>query len=84
MQGKIFSIRELQLLAAKYRKNAAQLVLRWSLQKGVITIPKSTHTERIISNAQIFDFEISPEDMLIIDRLDTHERVGADPDNFNF
>ena len=84
MQGKIFSIRELQLLAAKYRKNVAQLVLRWSLQKGVITIPKSTHTERIISNAQIFDFEISSEDMSAIDHLDMHERVGADPDNFNF
>ena len=84
MQGKIFSVRELQLLAAKYRKNVAQLVLRWSLQKGVITIPKSVHTERILSNAQIFDFEILPEDMLAIDRLDTHERVGADPDNFNF
>ena len=84
MQGKIFTIRELHLIAAKYRKNVAQLVLRWNLQKGVITIPKSVHRERIISNAQIFDFEITAEDMLAIDSLDNHERVGADPDNFNF
>ena len=84
MQGKIFSIRELQMIAAKYRKNVAQLVLRWNLQKGVITIPKSVHKERIISNAQIFDFEITAEDMLAIDSLDKNDRVGADPDNFNF
>jgi methylglyoxal/glyoxal reductase len=84
MQGKIFHIHELQMLAAKYGKNVAQIVLRWNLQKGVITIPKSVHRERIISNAQLFDFEITAEDMLAIDGLDTNERVGADPDNFNF
>jgi diketogulonate reductase-like aldo/keto reductase len=84
MQGKIFAIRELQVLASKYGKNVAQLVLRWDLQKGVIAIPKSVHKERIISNAQIFDFEITAEDMLAIERLDKNERVGADPDNFNF
>ena len=84
MQGKIFTLRELQIIASKYRKNAAQLVLRWSLQKGVITIPKSVHRERIFSNTQIFDFEITTEDMLAIDSLDNNERTGADPDNFNF
>ena len=84
MQGKIFTIQELHMLAAKYRKNVAQVVLRWNLQKGIVTIPKSAHKERIIANAQIFDFEISADDMLAIDRLDNHERVGADPDNFNF
>jgi diketogulonate reductase-like aldo/keto reductase len=84
MQGKIFQIKELQVLASKYRKNVAQLVLRWNLQKGVVTIPKSVHRDRIISNAQIFDFEITAEDMQAIDDLDMHERVGADPNNFNF
>jgi methylglyoxal/glyoxal reductase len=83
-QGKIFSMLQIRSLAVKYRKDAAQLVLRWNLQKGVVTIPKSVHKERIISNAQIFDFEISSEDMSTIDRLDRHERVGADPDNFDF
>ncbi|MGD1044073.1 MAG: aldo/keto reductase [Bacteroidota bacterium] len=84
MQGKIINIKELQLLASKYGKDIAQIVLRWNLQKGVVTIPKSVHRERIVSNAQIFDFEITVEDMLAIDCLDKHQRVGADPDNFNF
>jgi diketogulonate reductase-like aldo/keto reductase len=84
MQGKIFNIKELQDLGSKYGKDIAQIVLRWDLQKGVVTIPKSVHHERIVANAQIFDFEISAEDMLAIDRLDKHQRVGADPENFNF
>ena len=84
MQGKIFGIKELHAFGSKYGKNAGQIVLRWSLQKGVVTIPKSVHRERIISNAQVFDFEITVEDMLAIDRLDLNQRVGADPDNFNF
>jgi diketogulonate reductase-like aldo/keto reductase len=84
MQGKIFNIKELHPLAEKYKKDIAQIVLRWNLQKGVVTIPKSIRRERVISNAQIFDFEITPKDMQAIDRLDKNERVGADPDNFNF
>ena len=84
MEGKIFNINELYPLAEKYKKDIAQLVLRWNLQKGVITIPKTIRRERIISNAQIFDFEITPKDMHAIDRLDKNERIGTDPDNFNF
>jgi diketogulonate reductase-like aldo/keto reductase len=84
MQGKIFNIKELQTLAEIYKKDIAQIVLRWNLQKGVVTIPKSIRRERIISNAQIFDFEITSKDIQAIDRLDKNERVGADPDNFNF
>jgi diketogulonate reductase-like aldo/keto reductase len=84
MQGKIFNIKELHPLAEKYKKDIAQIVLRWNLQKGVVAIPKSIHRERIISNAQIFDFEITPKDMQAIDLLDKNERIGADPDNFNF
>ncbi len=84
MQGKIFEVNELQDLAAKYGKTVVQVVLRWNLQKGVITIPKSVKKERIIDNANIFDFKIKDEDMQLIDSLDRHERVGPDPDNFNF
>jgi len=84
MQGKIFNIKELRPLAEKYKKDIAQVVLRWNLQKNVVTIPKSIYRERIFSNAQIFDFEITAKDMQTIDRLDKNERVGADPDNFNF
>jgi methylglyoxal/glyoxal reductase len=84
MQGKVFGVPELQSLAKKYKKDVAQLVLRWNLQKDVVTIPKSVHEKRISSNADIFDFEILPEDVAMIDNLDRNERFGADPDNFNF
>ena len=84
MRGKIMNVPELQSLAKKYTKDVAQLVLRWNLQKDVVTIPKSVHKERIISNSQIFDFEITQGDMKAIDRLDSHERIDADPDNFDF
>lgn len=84
MQGKVFEVVELVSLAIKYNKTVVQLVLRWNLQKGVVTIPKSVKKERIIQNAQIFDFEISDEDMKTIDSLDRNERIGADPDNFDF
>ncbi len=84
MQGKVFHLQTLRDLANKYKKDVAQLVLRWNLQKEVVTIPKSVHRDRIISNANIFDFVISNPDMEAIDRLDRHERVGADPDTFDF
>lgn len=84
MQGEVFDIHELQKLANKYDKNIAQLVLRWNLQHGIITIPKSVNRKRIESNALLFDFEISAEDMRLIDGLNRNERIGADPDNFNF
>jgi len=84
MRGRIFSIPEIQTLAKKYNKTAAQIVLRWNLQKGIVTIPKSSNKNRIAENAQVFDFEISAEDMKATDALDKHERIDADPDNFNF
>jgi diketogulonate reductase-like aldo/keto reductase len=84
MHGAIFTVPLLNEIARKYNKNVAQLVLRWNLQKGVVVIPKSVHQHRIVSNADIFDFEISDEDMQKIDSLDCGKRTGADPDNFNF
>lgn len=84
MQGKIFEMDEFKQLAQKYNKTIAQIVLRWDIQKGVVTIPKSSKKERIIANSQIFDFAISKEDMLIIDRLHKGQRFGPDPDNFDF
>lgn len=82
MQGKLASVPELRAMASKYRKDIAQIVLRWDLQKGVVTIPKSIHKERIESNAQIFDFEIGSVDMKTIDNLDRRQRIGPDPDCF--
>lgn len=84
MQGKVFGLDICQELSKKYKKSVAQVILRWNLQKGIITIPKSVKKERIQSNAAIFDFEISPEDVAYLDSLDRGERIGPDPDNFDF
>jgi len=84
MRGQVNDIPELKRIAEKYGKTPVQLVLRWDLQKGVVTIPKSVNRDRIEANADIFDFEISAEDMAAIDALDRGERIGPDPFNFNF
>ena len=84
MRGKVLQIPELVEIGKKYGKTPVQIALRWDLQHGVVTIPKSVKQERLASNADIFDFELSAEDMVIIDQLDRGERVGPDPDNFNF
>ena len=71
-------------IAKKHRKTVAQIVLRWDLQAGVITIPKSVHAARIAENASIFDFELTTPEMTAISGLDRDQRNGADPFNFNF
>jgi len=84
MQGKLLKNEELNLLARKYKKTVAQIVLRWHLQKGVVAIPKSVHQDRIVENAHLFDFELLPRDMALITALDEGQRVGPDPDDFDF
>ncbi|MFC4221657.1 aldo/keto reductase [Flagellimonas marina] len=84
MQGNIFDLDVMKDLAAKYNKTIAQIVLRWDLQKGVVTIPKSSKKNRIIANADLFDFELSEEDVQLLDGLDRGKRFGPDPDNFDF
>lgn len=84
MQGKLFKLEICKELSEKYGKSPAQIILRWNLQKGVVTIPKSSKSERIASNADIFDFELGKEDILQLDSLDRGERIGPDPDNFDF
>ncbi len=71
-------------IGEKYGKTPAQVVLRWDRQNEVITIPKSVHKHRITENADIFDFELTPEDMKKIDNLNHNSRFGGNPDNFNF
>ncbi|MDP4108487.1 MAG: aldo/keto reductase [Bacillota bacterium] len=71
-------------IGKKYNKSAAQTVIRWDLQSDVVVIPKSVHKERIKANIDVFDFELSDEDMKTIDRLNQNHRFSADPDNFDF
>ncbi|MDF2083209.1 aldo/keto reductase [Bacillus pseudomycoides] len=84
MQGQLLDNPALQEIADKYGKTTAQIILRWDLQNEVVTIPKSTKEHRIIQNADIFNFELTKEDMEQIDALNQNHRVGPDPDNFNF
>ncbi|UQZ34045.1 aldo/keto reductase [Paenibacillus sp. PK3_47] len=84
MQGGLLDQPVLQEIAAKYGKSVAQTILRWDLQHGIVTIPKSTKEQRIIENASLFDFRLSAEDMARIDSLNRDQRVGPDPDNFDF
>jgi len=71
-------------LAEKLGRTPAQIVLRWDLQRGVAAVPKSVHRDRIVSNAQIFDFALTADDMAQIQALDQGLRVGPDPENFDF
>lgn len=82
--GELVSDPRLAEIGARYNKSGVQVILRWDLQRGIITIPKSVHKERIISNTQVFDFELSREDMALINNLNEDKRTGADPDTFTF
>jgi len=84
MHGKLLNHEVLVEIGKKYNKTPAQVILRWDLQSGIMTIPKSTKRERIIENASIFDFKLSKEDMEKIDALNCDERFGPDPDHFDF
>ncbi|NNC12518.1 aldo/keto reductase [Planctomonas sp. JC2975] len=70
----------LQELAGRHGKSAAQVMLRWHLQQGRSAIPKSTNPARIAENFDVFDFELSDEELARIDALDTGVRSGPDPE----
>lgn len=74
----------LKNIGKKYGKSPAQVVIRWDLQHGVVTIPKSVREERIKENADVFDFQLTQEEMDQIDAMNENKRFGSDPDNFNF
>ena len=72
----------LTVIAAKHGKSAAQVALRWELQRGIITIPKSTHQERIKANTNLYDFELSPAEIKAVNDMDATPQptgMGWDP-----
>ncbi len=71
-------------IARRHGRTSAQVILRWDIQLGVVTIPKSVHRERILENSRVFDFELTPEEMARITALDTGSRIGPHPDNITF
>ncbi|MGD2164241.1 MAG: aldo/keto reductase [Anaerolineae bacterium] len=84
MQGDVLEIPELISLARERGKSPIQITLRWMIQKGVVAIPRSSKRSHIEQNAAIFDFEIGPDEMALIDEADLGLRTGEDPDSFDF
>ena len=80
MRGRVAEVPEIVEIGRRHDKTATQVTLRWILQHGVTTIPKSVHPERIAENADVFDFQLTVEEMRTIDLLDRGERLGAHPD----
>ena len=72
----------LQIIAQKYDKTPAQIILRWALQHGVSSIPKSANLQRIKENFDVFDFEINQTDMDFINTFNENLRVVDDPMDF--
>lgn len=71
----MFGNEVLTSIAEKHNKSVAQIVLRWLVQREVVVIPKSVRKERIVENFDIFDFELSADDMEQISTLDTRESL---------
>jgi 2,5-diketo-D-gluconate reductase A len=80
--GELLQDERLVSLAEKYGKSPAQIVLRWHIQLDNIVFPKSVTPSRIRENIDVFDFELSADDIATISELDNGTRLGPDPDNF--
>lgn len=84
MNGELLNNELINEIAKKYNKTAAHIILRWNVQQVIVTIPKSMTPERIKSNLEIFDFELSSEEISQIDSLNDNTRIGPDPGQFDF
>lgn len=82
--GNLLQEPALVAIGEKYGKSAAQVVIRWHIQNGLVVIPKSVHADRIAQNIDVFDFELNSDDMTVIDSMETGERTGPDPEVANF
>jgi 2,5-diketo-D-gluconate reductase A len=83
-QGSLLTNPAVTTVAQAYGKTAAQVLIRWHIQLGNIVIPKSVTPERIVSNFDVCDFELSEQDMASIASLGDGTRLGPDPRSFNF
>jgi 2,5-diketo-D-gluconate reductase A len=82
-RGKILEEEMLATLASKHGKSVAQVVLRWHIQRGVAVIPKSNSMDRITENMNVFDFELTGDEMAAISALNSGFRTGVDPEDRN-
>jgi len=83
--GRLLDDPTIGTIARKHGKTAAQAIIRWHVQQGLIVIPKSVNKERIVSNFDVFDFELDGEDLKAIERLDSPDgRTGPNPATASF
>ncbi len=82
--GNLTGDRQLAALGAKHNKTAAQIILRWHLQRQTVAIPKSVRLPRIQENADLFDFQLDKAEMAEIAAMNLDRRTGANPDHFSF
>ena len=82
MVGNIGDVKKIVQIAEVHDKTPAQVAIRWALQNGSVTIPKSSKRHRIEENSDVFDFELNAEEMRIINELDRNQRIGPDPRTF--
>ncbi|WP_042349211.1 aldo/keto reductase [Bacillus massiliigorillae] len=82
-QGTLLEHPVLEEIAETHNKSVAQVILRWDIQNNIITIPKSIKAHRIQENGEIFDFELSANEMARINALNKNERVGSNPEKYD-
>ena len=82
--GACLHIPAIEMIAKKYHKSSAQIILRWLLQRHIVVLPKSIHKDRIEENIDLFDFELTDEEMSLMNALNQNKRTGPDPDDFDF
>ena len=83
-QGKVLADPVITAVADRLGRTPAQVTLRWHIQRGDVVFPKSVTRSRVEENFDVFSFELSRDDMAEITALDRHERIGPDPDTFNW
>lgn len=82
-QGAVLGQEEVVAIARRHGRSPAQVVLRWHLQQGRVVIPKSVTPSRIVSNIDVFDFELTADEIATIDTLERGGRTGPHPDEFS-
>jgi diketogulonate reductase-like aldo/keto reductase len=84
MQGHVGDVPAIVDIAKRLHRTPAQVVLHWALQHRVVTIPRSSNPKHIAENAALFDFELTPDDIALLNELDQNKRFGPDPDRVTF
>ena len=84
MQGQLLTHPVIKEIAQKHGKSTAQVILRWDIQQAILLVVKSVHKERMLSNADVFDFTLDPTDLEKLEHLNEGLRSGPHPDEFDF